>query len=172
MKAAQTAHILLLMISAVLSGCQIPQTDPGSVTPVRSPVSTPSVSTSESVGLDPRSDSILSRGVSGEEPEAEAEPLLQRSNTIAPGELQTLPLNPVIDLIKGTSSPQREEEAYQTIGLLGLTGMVRGLRGLGHSGSHRGFHQVADFTDDLLQPDEEAQRSKRPPFAFGLEWKY
>ena len=31
---------------------------------------------------------------------------------------------------------------------------------------------VADFTDDLLQPDEEAYRGKRLPYIFGLEWKY
>jgi hypothetical protein len=82
-----------------------------------------------------------------------------------------MPLNPVFDLLLGRNA-ESNDDAYQTIALFCLTGMTRAMRGSGHSGGGHKFHQVADFTDDLLQPDDWVQRSKRPPYAFGLEWKY
>ena len=97
---------------------------------------------------------------------------LMRSTAIAPGEVQTLALNPVFDLLRGTASSQREDEAYQTLGLMGITGMARLMRGLSNSGNRSGFRRAADLTDSVLQPDEEAQYTRRPPYAFGLEVKY
>jgi hypothetical protein len=110
--------------------------------------------------------------VSSEEPECDELSGPQRSDAVVPGGLQTVPLNSVFELLKGGDNSQARSEAYQTLGLLGLSGMTRIIRGSGHPGGNTGFHRVADFTDDLLQPDEEAQRSKRLPCAFGLELKY
>jgi hypothetical protein len=119
------------------------------------------------------SDPAIWRAVSAEEPDSKLiTSELQRSSAVAPGELQTLPLNPVFDLLKGNASSQTEDQAYQTLGLMGLTSMARLMHGLGNSGSRRGFRRAADVTDDLLQPDEEAQYTRRPPYAFGLEFKY
>src|SRR5205807_1258067 len=96
-----------------------------------------------------------------------------QSNVGVPGELQTLALNPVFDLLAGNSSAQSNQEAYATLGLLGLTGMTRIMHGVTNgSGGRHPFRHVADFTDDVLQPDDETPRGKRPPFIFGLEWKY
>jgi hypothetical protein len=115
----------------------------------------------------------VSRAVGSEEPAPDACPNLQQGNGIVPGELPTYSLNPVLDLLKGNSCSRTDSEAYGTLGLLGLTGMARMMRGISSgSGSRHHLHRVADLTDDLLEPDEEAHRGKRLPSVFGLEWKY
>jgi hypothetical protein len=174
MDARRFAHLILLSLAVAIGGCQAPQPDPsGSVFPLP-PVAASSAaapSSGSSVG-DLGSDSRVSRAVSDEEPESAVASSLQQSKPIAPGEVPTLPLNPVFDLLNGTANSSTQDEAYQTLGLMGLSGMARVMHGIGNTGSRRGFHQVADVTDDILQPDEEAQRGRRPPYAFGLEWKY
>src|SRR5438105_2315048 len=106
MKTPQSAHLLPLLFLAVIGGCQGPQVDLGNTMPARPADFVPSVSTAQSDGLDLLGDPILSRGVSADEPDSDLDFSPQRSTYTAPGELQTLPLNPVFDLFKGNVSSQ------------------------------------------------------------------
>jgi len=120
----------------------------------------------------PDSEPLTWRAVSSE-PEAPTDiatcPL--PSNVSVPGGLEVCPLNSVLQLASGDSSPQTRDDAFKNLGLFGLTGMAQLLRRTGGPGS---LHHVGDVTDDLLQPDDESAATKRvrPPFAFGLEWRY
>ena len=163
-------NLVLILLSAALGGCVSTREDLFPTGPASSAAPSSAVPVSEKDAGDLERAPILSRAVSEDEPEID-DALLGRSPAIAPGELQTLPLNPVLELLSGNGNSQTKDEAYQTLTLFGLHGMTRLLRTTSHTGG-RGFRRAADFTDDLLQPDEEFQRGKRPPYAFGLEFKY
>jgi len=172
MKARQLAQLLLVVHFAVTAGCQDPRLAPLSPDSAPPPASSPSASVRGGDGADAGRTPLLSRAVSAEELEPDDLLRPERSNIVAPGELQVLPLNPVFDLLKGNTAAQTNDVAYQTLTLLGLSATSRLMRGLGGAGGRHGFRRAADFTDDLLQPDEELQRGRRPPYVFGLELKY
>jgi hypothetical protein len=172
MKAHRFAHLFLILFAAVTGGCQASRSDTRTSTSALPAPAAPAVSLPASGAVDRGGDPFLTRAVSAEEPESAATSDLGRSKPIAPGELPILPLNPVFDLVTGNTSERTTDEAYQTLAMFGLSGMTWIMRGSGHTGGRRGFQRAADFTDDLLQPEEEMQRSRRPPYAFGLEFKY
>ena len=109
-----------------------------------------------------------------EEPAPDIVSRIQPSSVFVPGGLQTCPLNPLLELLAGNDCAQTHQDAFQTLGLMGLTGMVHMVRRGDDSGSNHALHHMADLTDDLLQPDEESQQTKRvqAPFVFGWECKY
>lgn len=172
-KASRSPGVLLLFTVAI-GGCLAPRADPTETASAAGaftapPSASPAITDRQLSGDEP----VVADAVRSEEPVLDAGPNPQRGNGIVPGELPTYSLNPVLDLLKGNSLSQTNQEAFETLGLLGLTGMARMMRGIGtSSGSRHRLNHVAELTDDLLQPDEEAYRGKRPPCVFGLEWKY
>ena len=172
--ASRSPRVILLLFIGVNNGCLGPRADPTGTASVPSAIAAPgSISPAiTELGLS-GTEPAESRAISSEEPVPDACPNLQPGNGIVPGELPIYSLNPVLDLLKGNSNSQTNQEACEALGLMGLTGMARMMRGLGTgSGSRHRLNHVADLTDDLLEPDEEAHRGKRLPPVFGLEWKY
>jgi hypothetical protein len=167
----------LALLLAATSGCLAPpihpavEPSPPLVLP-GPPITLPSP---DEVALQlPDSEPVTWRAVSSE-PEASKDlasyPL--PGTAPLPGALEVCSLNSVFQLAKGDGSPQTRDDALKTLSLFGLTGMVQLLRHTGGpSGDH--LHRMGDFTDDLLQPDDESAATKRvrPPFTFGLEWRY
>lgn len=92
-----------------------------------------------------------------------------------PAPLPNYALNPVVELLTKEGTPQTRQDAFQTLGLVGLSGMVPLLHRAGNgSGASRNWHRMGDAAEDLLQPDDQmaSRRLNRAPFTFGLEWKY
>jgi hypothetical protein len=168
-------HSLILFVLAVAnSGCLSPETDSRPATPPTIS-SLPSVAPTKEDLEHPGSDLLLFRAASLEEADPVPAAIPPPGRVGLPDDLQTLPLNPVFDLLMGNGTAQSTQDAYGTLGLLSLTGMthiLRGVSGGSGSGGRHSLRHVADFTDDALQPDDETPRAKRPPFMFGLEWKY
>src|SRR5262249_36858597 len=173
-KASCSPRGILILFALANGGCQTPRNDPAG--PVSSPhafAASPSGRRGISDQQRLETERAVSRGVSSEDSVLDAAPNLPRGDSKVPSEVPTYALNPVLDLLKGNSTPQTDQDAYQTLGLLGITGMVHMMRSINSNpGGKHTLRHVADFTDDLLQPDEEAYRGKRLPYIFGLEWKY
>ncbi len=93
-------------------------------------------------------------------------------------ELPTCSLNPIISVLAGDTSSRSNDDALQSMAMLGATSAIHILRAIGggspsnHPQNH--FHRSADFLDDMLQPDDDTARMRqvRPPcyFTLGCNW--
>jgi hypothetical protein len=165
---------IMLLLSAANGGCLTWRPDPPDATPATLAVSAPPAVPELSAVALAESEPMLCRAVSSEEPGPAADSSPERQDLALPGGLQTYPLNPLFDVLS-SGTAQNRQDALQTLGLMGVSGLAQMMHAMGGGcGGHHGFHQMADLTNDLLQPDDDSQQDKRirPPFAFGLEWKY
>jgi hypothetical protein len=93
------------------------------------------------------------------------------------GELPTCSINPILALLAGDTNPQRNQDAFDAMGMLVITSAIHILRRIGSDGdtpAEMHFHRSAAFLDDLLQPDDDTMRSKqiRPPCFFTLGFQF
>jgi hypothetical protein len=105
----------------------------------------------------------------------QAPPLVRLGNGL--GEIPTCSLNPVINFLTGAKNSSHDDDAFETLAMMGMTSAIHILRRMGgDSSSHAEmhFHRSADFLDDLLQPDEDVMRARqvRPPCFFTLGYRF